>query len=114
MGRIAELRAELRSFAKDLTLPEDTTEWDWEKIVYDLEYANQWYEKQRELFHKRVTGETEVHIDEMVEEYSWAYKFIQITGVGAFHPPVKLLRGKSPVKRVLRFFGLNRSRKKEA
>ncbi len=77
MKIIAGYLLQIRSMAKDFTLPEDKTDWDWERIKYDIRYANQWYEKQLEIYRQ-------LPASRIADLIKWQYSFFQMTGVGAF------------------------------
>ena len=103
---------ELRSFAKDLTLQEDKTEWDWERINCDIFYANQWYEKQLEIWRG-------IPIERKADLIRWSFKMIQLAGIGAFQDDGLLFgesistKENSLGRRILRLFGLAQSLRKE-
>ena len=112
MNQAAFFKLQIRSMAKDFTLPEDTTDWDWERIKYDIRYANQWYEKQLGIWRQ-------LPVDRLVSLTRWSYKIIQITGMGAFQSD-GLLFGESIYtkenslgRKILRFLGIAQSLRKE-
>lgn len=112
MKNIAECLLQIRSMTKDFTLPEDKTDWDWERIKYDIRYANQWYEKQLEIWRQ-------LPITTKADRMEWLYDFFRITGTAAFQSDGLLFgetiytKENSLGRKILRFLGIAQSLRKE-